>query len=300
MKKFTIIYKKRPSRLNALIPAALILLLAFSGCEDNPAELEDYDPEPILTAFLFNGEPFGEIYLERVAPLYGYYQPEENGIADAQIIIFKSDPPRDTVEFAYSGNGGIYLPIITGTSLDTVQGITNYRIEALTPQGEFLWAETVVPDTFTLEISPYTLLNDTIPIPLNWSAPEINLDWTGADSAGGYIFNSTCLTPIDSLQWLDPDYDDDEIDEEPYRLLQDIYIESARSSVIPWFFYEFVGWHKIEFQAASTDYVEYLCSIIYAPPEGFNQQYNVHGGLGIFSGLSSHSFYLYMQRFEYP
>ena len=299
MKKNTIFtYKKRPFGLNAVIQAALILLLAFSGCEDNPTELEDYDPEPILTAFLFNGEPFGEIYLERVAPLYGYYQPEENGIADAQIIIFKSDPPRDTVEFAYSGNGGIYLPIITGTSLDTVQGITNYRIEALTPQGEFLWAETVVPDTFTLEISPYTLLNDTIPIPLNWSAPEINLDWTGADSAGGYIFNSTCLTPIDSLQWLDPDYDD-EIEEEPDRLWQDIYIESARSCTIPWFFYEFAGWHKIEFQAASMDYVEYLSSILFTPP-GFNQQYNVHGGLGIFSGFSNHSFYLYMQRFEYP
>ncbi len=273
----------------------LVLLLSISGCEDSPTEVEDYDPEPVLTCFLYNGEPVGTVYLERVGSLNSWYGPSENHIFYADIILFPVDNPSagDTLHFREVFDpdvGWIYSPMPNETLIP--QSFVRYRIEARNPSEDlYVWAETTVPDTFTLTVSPYTLENDTIPIPLDWNDPPIRLDWTTADSAAGYVYNSLLLDPYPWVQ-LDPEM----WEEDPGILEIEVLNFGANAAEVPWFSFNWVGLHIVEFQAGSLEYIEY-CESIYSA-NNIDPISNINGGVGIFGGISRQNFYLYMQRVQ--
>ena len=285
----------------AIIPpiviSGLMIFLAaiiFAGCEDNPTEVEDYQPEAVLSAYLYSGEPVENVFLERVAPIDQYYEFGANGIAGAQIIIFPLGNPAagDTLHLTHTG-GGVYHPLGFETLIP--QSGVIYRIEARKPSEDlYLWAETEVPGEFTLTVSPYTLTDGAIPYYLDWNDVHISLDWTSSVSAGGYIFSSVCLTNPDSLQYLDPDEEENEENDEPG--IQEIEFIGAGASglEIPWLMFNWVGWHWIQIQAISDAGYEYMLSNFNTP--GNNPISNIHGGFGIFAGVATQSFVVYVER----
>ena len=276
----------------------LIFLLSvffISGCDESPTDVQDYDPEPILTCYIFNGEPISEVYLERIAPLEELYLVSEWGISDADIKIYPIDNPDagDTLYFVEDINdfNEVYYVPASGEVLVPQFGVT-YRIEASKPDEDiFLWAETIVPDTFTLTVdSPYSINSGLLNSVVNWNSPNINMNWTAADSAAGYIFSSLCVHG--SLIPLDPESDIG--DDAPGRLNLQLLNETARSLEVPWTVFYWVGWHEIEIQAVSKDYYEY--SLSFFSTEYSNQFSNVNGGLGVFAGISRRGFTMIIQR----
>jgi hypothetical protein len=258
--------------------------------------VEDYDPQAVLTCFLYNGEPVRKVYLEWVGSLSGYYIPFEHHISDADIILFPVDNAAagDTLHFREvfdPEQGWIYSPMPNQTLIP--ESFRRYRIEARKESEDlYVWAETSVPDTFTLTVLPYTLEFDTISVPLDWNDPPIRLDWTTADSAAGYVYNSLLLDVYPCVP-LDPDLGDDE---QPSMAEIVTLNFGANTAEVPWFAFGWVGLHVIEFQAGSLEYMEYCESIHNA--NNIEPLSNIHGGLGIFGGMSRHNFYLYMQRVQ--
>ncbi|RJP77296.1 MAG: hypothetical protein C4524_08555 [Candidatus Zixiibacteriota bacterium] len=283
----------------------LTALLLFSGCDQKPTEVEDYEPEPVLQGYLVRGVPVDRVFLEWVAPLEGYYDRSQYGIGGASMVIFPVGAPGDTlhlVQHSDPDSAWIYQPA-AGESL-VPQGGMLYRLEVKQPQeGVDLWAEALVPDTFSI-----TWLTPPIPTgvdtlgALTREDSNLFLTWTGAGSAGGYNLNVTCLTPVDSLLPLDPDWDPEEDELEPEDINLSFFWPmryDQREMLIPWFMFIYEGWHRLDVQAISEEYYDYGMSI-FRIEQGFpiQPESNVQGGLGIFAGLDSHSYWVYMEKVE--
>jgi len=285
-----------------LLSLAAVSLIYFSGCENNPSELQDYDPQPVLEAYLYNGQPASEVKLTRVSPLYDYFDPSAVGIAGADIIMFRLDAPGDTVHYQNMGSDGLYSPLETLM----VQGKAVYRIEVNTPEGEYLWAETTVPDTFTLVVNQTFFLHPNAPVmdtlgTFNREMPSILFQWNTPDSAGGYLGAAVCQTPIDSLIGLDPDWDpEDTVDvDEPSRTSLDMFMNYQSFQELAWINFQWVGWHKYTFMAVDQDYFDAVFSYFRAQQGVMVEPLtNIHGGRGAFAGICAIDFMLYMERVE--
>jgi hypothetical protein len=172
--------------------------------------------------------------------------------------------------------------------------MTRYRVEAHKPtEGVDVWAETVVPDTFSVNVVPETVVGDT----LTRLHPNLVLRWTDAECAGGFILNVICLTPEDSLVPLDPDFDpeEDEIDEDyPPRSQVQFMRYDQREATLPWYLFQYEGPHRLDLLAVTGEYYEYMTSLFL----GVDPPSNVFGGLGIVAGTASHSFEMYLERAE--
>ena len=172
--------------------------------------------------------------------------------------------------------------------------MTRYRMVAHKQSDEVdVWAETVVPDTFSVNVVPETAVGDTI----TRLHPNLVLRWTDADSAGGFILNVICLTPEDSLVPLDPDFDpeEDEVDEDyPPRSMMDFMRHDQREVTLPWFLFQYEGPHRVNLLAVTAEYYEYMTSAFL----GLDPPSNVYGGLGMFAGTASRSFEVYLERAE--
>jgi hypothetical protein len=281
----------RKGRRWAAVLAALALL---AGCGDQPTEVEDYEREPVLSAFLTNGQPVDQVYLERVAPLDAY-DPEDHGITGAELVVFpvgggdtlllENDP--DVPGHYLAPAGADWRPA----------GTARYRLEAYKENDEVnVWAETVVPDTFSIEVLPAAAVGDTV----TRLDPNFVLRWTDADSAGGFILNVICLTPEDSLVPLDPDFDpeEDEVDEDyPPRSQMEFMRYDQREATLPWYLFQYEGPHRVDLLAVSALYYEYVTTLFrVGQGQGADIPSNVSGGLGIFAGTTSRSFEVYVKR----
>ncbi len=282
-----------------LIPG-LILILLVSSCEKNPTEVEEYIREPVLSAFIHNGKRVDYIFLDRVASLDAVYHPDDWFIFGADVKMFPVDNPAagDTIhfrEYYRFVEGWVYTPD-PGNHLYP-QAFVRYRIEARKPdENIYLWAETMMPDTFSITVTNHEVINDTIWIPLDWNDPPLELIWTKADSAGGYVLRTMCQN-IDPLTQnvlpcipLDPNY---EIGEEPDLQYLEVVGRSARSVTVPWLAVNYTDHNLIEIQATSLDYIEYLESLFNFQES--NPISNVHGGRGVFAGFSTDHIILTMQ-----
>lgn len=297
---------KREFSLVIMIMGMLTFML-ITGCENSPSEIEDYDFEPNLSAFLVNGEPVEEIWLERMAPLLGYYDPSQTGISDADVVIFGGGDTLHMVEDPDSLGSGRYIPA-PGEQL-VPRSLINYRIEIDIPGGEHLWAESQMPgiieqveiglfNTETEEFAGVVQEGDT----LTRDMPNLIFGWTDVDSARGFLGRALNLEPRESLIPLDPDWDpndpDDEIeDEDRNRVGWTVMHESQNATILPWLYFQWEGWHRIDLAALCQGYYDYLFSYFRVQQGLINQvESNVHGGLGIFGSSSKFSINIYMQK----
>jgi hypothetical protein len=282
-----------PPVLVAAFAAALCCVLV-SGCNQQPTEVEDYTPEPVLTAFLTNGEPVNEVFLQWVAPLGEYYDPRDYGISNATVSLFPVDAADTLFLIEDPACPGRYVP--PPGILWMPASKRRYRLEALFHGTLLIWAETVVPDTFSVSVLPADAIGDT----LTRADPNMILRWTGADSAGGYVLNIISMRSPDSLS-VPPSYgnllvmaaDDDSLVQSAVWLMR----EDQRAFTVPWILFRWTGLYRVDLLAATPEYYEYVYAYLRAlQGETFDMPSNIHGGLGIFAGLSRYSFEFYWRR----
>ena len=293
--------------LSVLI-GGICLMLISGGCESTPTEVDKYNPEPVLTAFVYNGEPIEEVFLERVGPLFSTYRFEDFGITNADIKIFEIGG-NDTLHLSPDpAKDGRYVP--TAGELMIPKSRTNYKIEAQIPGAEFLWAEAAVPDKFdTLEVvlidGDGNIFNVQDGDTLTRNHPNMFWRWdidTTGGFVGGYAGLIVAETPRDSLVPLDPDWDaveDSLEDNERGRAGWTVFRHDALWTTIAWAFFNWEGPNRIELQAVSRDYWDYLYSSMRVQ-QGMleNPIFNINGGLGIFGGISRRSFTIYLKKVE--
>ncbi|MBN1425471.1 DUF4249 family protein [Candidatus Fermentibacteria bacterium] len=280
----------KPVRITLSVLSPLLALLLMPGCDSTPTEVDNYDPEPVLTAYLVRGEPVREIYLQRVAPVTGFYDPQDHGIVGAELFLARLDMLPDTLRFHDDPEErGHYLPDDTTW---VPEGKARYRIEARFG-GEQVWAETVVPDSFDLTVLPRPIAGDT----LTREDDNIFLQWTASDSAGGYTFNIMSLADEDSLVPLDPDYDPEDADEDSLgRSGGWMMREDQRTLTIPWIMFYWSGPYRMSVMAVTKDYYDYSFAWLrIMSGSEVTLPTNIHGGIGIFAGLSRHQFEFYMK-----
>ncbi|MDP8239087.1 MAG: DUF4249 family protein [Candidatus Hatepunaea meridiana] len=285
----------------------LILMILTTGCETTPTEVEKYEKEAVLTAFLTNGEPVSEVFLERIASIFDRYDFSDAAITGADIKIFDLNG-SDTLHFQDDPvSHGRYIPVAGDTLIPL--GKHSYRIEASIPNGEFLWSETVVPDAFTsLDIVLIDEDGTFYPVSsgdtLTRNDPYMFWRWSSVDSAGGYLGLIVAETPRDSLVPLDPNWDpndpDDEIEDENRERSGDMIMRNDATTVsVPWIFFNWEGPNRIELRAISHSYYEYKFSLMRVEMGMLeNPIFNINGGLGIFAGSSKVGMIVYLKRVE--
>jgi hypothetical protein len=171
-----------------------------------------------------------------------------------------------------------------------------YRVEALFDGNRSVWGETVIPDTFSVAVLPPDAVGDT----LTRADPNIGLEWTNSDSAGGYVLNIISLRSEDSLSapssrgnQLLTATDEDSLVQSAVWLMR----EDQRAFTVPWILFRWTGPYRLDLMAATTDYYEYVYAYLRTlQGEVFDMPSNVHGGLGIVAGLSRFSFEFYWRR----
>jgi hypothetical protein len=159
-----------------------------------------------------------------------------------------------------------------------------------------MWSETTVPDSFDVHLYPDPAVHDT----LTRDDPPLVLEWTESEAAGGYVMNIVCLSPEDSLVPLDPDFDVSEEEADEDSLAQSaiwIMREDQRVLTVPWIVFHWQGSYRIDVMAADADYYDYVFAWFRVNQQvGVDLPSNVRGGMGIFAGLSQHSFHIFMER----
>lgn len=305
----------------------LLFLFAAIGCENQPTEVSDYTPEPMLHAYLSTGELFSEIKLEWVDKnIGGVYSPEANGITGAEILIYPLRDDYGTVidsagkVVRYTDKAGRAGAYVTN-STQLVQPLTCYRLIAKKTGVLELSAETMTPDTFDLRFSDPALQAvtdvrpaDSLHLPIQYPRynRELNLidiSWSDAwrnvnynsRPRGGYLFGQMCLVAPDSLIPLDPDWDptdpNDALTEEQRneRAGMMFVTDYQRSLSLFWGFFTFSGPHRLDAMAVSYEYYRYLFSTWNS--DGTERpESNVHGGLGCFGAYTRHYVFLEMVR----
>ncbi len=172
-------------------------------------------------------------------------------------------------------------------------GSARYLLEATFGE-ERLWAQTVVPDTFSLGVLPRDVAGDT----LTREDPHLVLVWSASDSAGGYALCVVSLAPRDSLVPLDPDVDPEEAREDSLgRSVTWLMRHDQRMLTVPWIIFQWAGPYRVSVMATSREYYEWSFAWMrirsgadIVPPT------NVHGGIGIVAGFSRHRFEFTLRR----
>ncbi len=281
---------------------AICFLMILSGCESSPTEVEDYEPEPMLTAFLFNGEPVDSIVFEEVGDLEALYLPGQNAISGADIYVIAL-PEQDTLFFNFDAGAGVYRPT-NAAAWGVPQGNKQYRVEAHKPSEDlYLWAETVIPETFSLTVSPAPVGVDPEGIAfldtMTREDPNIEMEWTDSSPIGGYVIPVTCLN--EDYVPLDPDFDpiEDDIPDDSSLVSFDLVLPNFNYRQLPWILFQYEGWHEIQVQAADPEYWLYFFSVfrLYMG-QVTNVEYNVNGGIGIVAGLARNKFKVYVEKVE--
>lgn len=295
------------------LPVFLLVAISMSlsaGCDNTPTEVEDYNPEPVLSAFLCNGEPVTEVFLERVAPLLDYYEFENNGITGALITISGAG---DTLHFIDDEHmRGRYIPA-PGESLIPL-GLVTYRIEVVTPapHNEYIWAETLVPGQIEehgpVQINLEDEMGNVYQVQegdtLNRMMPNMIWHWSDVDSAAGFQGIALSLADRDSLISLDPGWDPDDPDDEledyqKQRVNYQVMRFDQRSVKIIWLAFHWEGPYRVELLAISQSYWDYLFSMMRVDQGLINNvPTNINGGTGIFAAISKFSMNIYMEKVQ--
>jgi len=299
----------------------MISLVGFGlvGCDDTPTEVDNYQRQPVLSAFLINGQPFEEAWLERGAGMNDVYDMANAGIDDATMMI--SNLAGDTLLnlIPDPSSKGRYIPADGEEFIP--QSRQTYKIEAWTtaPQNEYLWATALVPGMVE-EHGPMQVflvsddLMDTTIVAdgdtLNRTMNTMVWSWYDIDLVGGFQGIIIAQTPREDLIPLNPDWeppvdplnedDDDYIGpEDRQRAGWTFMRHDQRQITLAWIFFRWEGPQKVQFNALSGAYYDYVFSEMQAEFGAIERpEFNINGGLGIFGAYSEQSINIYMEKVD--
>ena len=287
----------------------LLALLIVLGCENTPSEVSDYNPEPVLTAFIENGIPVEEVIVERVGRFYNYYDATQQGISDVRVTLYPvldaDGSPADTAgRVCYfeedATRDGHYIP----TSPYIPQPFVRYRVTA-DHDGEkvHMSAETTVPDTLSIEVYQHGLPVDVEGDTMRITDSELYFRWSDSEACGGYQLGILALNDREDLVPLDPEYDPTDEDEvEMYEKTPSygytIAPDYQNSIFLTWLYFTWAGPTRIDVTACSKEYYEYVFTTLSLNENEYLPLTNVTGGIGIFGAVSQQTVTFVMEIVE--
>ena len=298
--------------------AVLLGALVFTvGCDKNPTEQEDYTPEPVLTAFIHNGEPVDTIYVEWVGLFHALYDPAHLGVDNADVVMYpvlnpdgsNADSTGRALYFHKAGVGGEYAP---NDPAFIPESLVRYGMKVHSPEVD-LYAETTVPDTFSwkitqegnpVSIDPITnefqgARGDTL---TRLDAP-FYFEWTISAGADGYELGILNELPREEVVPLDTTYDLE--DQDVVDMLASVPLYSyqpapdyqhAVTLIGAYFFWQ--GPTRVSVAASSFEYYNYMFTNLVFDSMGLpvNAYSNVKGGRGIFGATCRKDIYVTIAR----
>ncbi len=295
----------KPFRLphnNFHVLCSALTLAIIIGCEHFPSESDDYQAEPVVSAFLIANTQFQNIRLERVVPISD--RVKRIPIDNAEVYITEYYTHDDTIVYK---RYRFYQDVDYKTKYFHWRRLypksnTKYRIDVHTPLNEHLWAETVIPETFDtvhihLKDDIYQLVKPQLSIgtfgeALTLSDPNIKISWSELDSAKGLI---GIVDPVDvnKNDPLDADWNDQFNTNVGWLPIG----PDRQSFTIPWVMFNWAGEYRVEVRIVTEEYFNYLLSSERVDLGLINRPVsNINGGFGIFTGMSLVGFGVNMDK----
>lgn len=301
----------RPAFLRRLLPA-LLVPLALAGCDLSE---DDFQPEVVVEATLVAGEPLPTVRLSTTGPIDAPYSFEAFALQGAEVRVELVGENGEDDEFFFYENvnvpenegdfPGNYVPM----ELHRVLPERRYRLSVqvpdrpdLVPPGEFIRAETVVPDTFRIVNSP----PDTIRYDILRPSPAIDVTRSlNPDRQGIYIFSIEALAP--DVYGLTPTIAsllEDADDADPADFIRtsspilnegnyDINPDGTLRLRVPWFAIAYYGPNRFVASALDDALFDFLRSrnaqfnpTTLSPGEIQGVLSNVENGTGVFGSLA--------------
>lgn len=291
------------------------LTMGLTGCDDDPSELEDYNPDPVLTAFLKNGQPVDSVMVEWVGSFHATYDPAQLGINDADVVLYPvldpngsaADSSGRALYFHHVGPGGKYVP---NDANFIPEPLVRYAMRVTSPDAE-MYAETTMPDTFTTDVSqagkPLTIdpvtnqLIDSNGYTLSTmtrSEEELFFRWSESEGSGGYLLGIHATGDPDTIRPLDAEYDSTDADQVEFWEMMPKFVytpapDYQNAITLAWIYLNWTGPTDVLIQACSDDYYLYMFTSLTF--QGADNIYsNVQGGYGIFGALTQQTVHIEM------
>lgn len=291
---------------------ALVAPLVLAGCD---LSQDTFQPEVVVEATLVAGEPLPTIRLSTTAPIDAPYSFEAFSLDGAEVRVelvgvngeedvffFYENVDVPTNEGDFPGN---YVP----TELHRVLPGRSYRLSVqvperpdLLPPGEFVRAETAVPDTFRIVNPP----PDTIRYDILSPSPAIDVTRSlNPDRQGIFIFSIEALAPdffdltptIRSLLEEADDVDESDFVRTSSPILNegnyDINPDGTLRLRVPWFAIAYYGPNRLVASALDDALYDFLRSrnaqfnpTTLSPGEIQGVLSNIENGTGVFGSLA--------------
>ena len=300
-----------PAFLRRLLPVLLVALI-LAGCDLSE---DEFEPEVVVEATLVAGEPLPTVRLSTTAPIDVSYSFEAFALNDAEVRLeLVGENGEDDVFFFYENvdvpdNEGDFPGNYVPTELHRVLPGRRYRLNVqvpdrpdLVPPGEFIRAETVVPDTFRIVNPP----SDTIRYDILRPSPAIDVTRSlNPERQGIYIFSIEALAP--DVYGLTPTIaslleDADDIDASDFVETSSPILNEGNYEInpdgtlrlrVPWFAIAYYGPNRLIASALDDALFDFLRSrnaqfnpTTLSPGEIQGVLSNVENGTGVFGSLA--------------
>ena len=266
---------------------SVLSILIISSCEDVP-DFELGKSEPVVEAFIYEGEPIDDIYLKKTTPFNSGNSSEPEIITDALVTISKND--QDFILSAKSDQPGRYF--YDGNDLSINIG-EKYQL-AFEYEGKMISSNTTIPsEPEGVSISPKSVRIPEIKTLLDLRIfresfqKTIDIVWNNND--GSYYFLviqniekgfPKSIDPTDVLGGLGINF---EFTTSP--------TQESTLRLRPLIHYTQYGTHKVTIYHVNKEYA-LLYETSGQDSRDLNEPYtNINNGLGIFSGFSSQEVY---------
>jgi len=270
--------------LNKIIP--VLFLVIISSCEDVP-DFDQGESEPVVEAFIYEGESVDDIYLKKTVPFNSGSDIEPEPIYDAIITI--SNNGQDFVLSQVKNEPGRYfydgadLSINIGDSYQLAFEYEDRIISSITtipnkPDG-------VLISSSLIEIPEINSLQDLRGFRESFQK-TIDVSWNNGDGSYFYLVieniedRPSSIDPTDIFGDIGLNF---EFTSEP--------TQEGLFQLRPMIHYSQYGRHKVTIYKVNEEY-----ALLYETSEqdsrDLNEPYtNINNGLGIFSGFASQEFY---------
>ena len=273
--------------LNKIIP--VLFLVIISSCEDVP-DFDQGESEPVVEAFIYQGESVDDIYLKKTVPFNSGSDIEPEPINDAIITI--SNNGQDFVLSQVKNEPGRYfydgadLSINIGDSYQLAFEYEDRIISSITtipnkPDG-------VLISSSLIEIPEINSLQDLRGFRESFQK-TIDVSWNNGDGSYFYLVieniedRPSSIDPTDIFGDIGLNF---EFTSEP--------TQEGLFQLRPMIHYSQYGQHKVTIYKVNKEYA-LLYETSTQDSRDLNEPYtNINNGLGIFSGFTSQVLYFYV------
>lgn len=285
----------------------ILLVLSLYGCD--LYEQDSFKQNYVVESFLIAGNPLQQVLVSQTLPIEEEYTFAKAALDNASVTVeLLNEDGTTSNAYDYSQQSkGVYLPLNEEAE---VMGGRRYRLSVSFPNGDSVFASTLVPGAFnTVGLSTDTAIYQ--------SEEQIEITTTPSVYPGRqtyFIFSVNVVNP--KIENLTPFYADIVGDDE--EDISDFFVNSSGiinednyernddntlTVKLPWLAVAFYNENDIIVNAIDDNMYDFLRSqgvqgggTTLSPGEIQNVVYNVEGGIGIFGSLASDTNRVFISR----